>query len=125
MYRTQPDKPFPTDGHVYTALGFPNSESNDTDTIAMVVKPSLWSYSATTLTDTSALIQKLGGGDDHLFIKFDVVSRTESGQVVSSLDPVGMSGGALFDLGNLARPEAVQTPQNCQAKLVGLKRPPN
>jgi hypothetical protein len=112
----------PTDpsGHLYLALGFPNSANKKVDHVRRVVPNRIWPYAGLAVRN-DALARKLGiTGEHHIFIKFEKRSKDFGGAIVNSKDPTGMSGGGLFDLGNLARPENLAEGAVCKARLTGL-----
>jgi hypothetical protein len=107
--------PDPT-GHLYLALGFPHSANKKVDHVRRVVPNRIWPY-AGVATRRDALAKKLCvTGDHHMFIGFDKRSKDFSGVTMTSKDPTGMSGGGLFDLGRVGRPEGAV----CKARLTGL-----
>jgi hypothetical protein len=65
--------------------------------------------------------KKLGiSGDDHLFVKYEKLSKLESGEIVTSFHPQGMSGGALIDLGNIAKLIVRGDPSNSNFRVAGI-----
>jgi desulfoferrodoxin (superoxide reductase-like protein) len=117
------DMPAPATGHVYMALGYPNSKNNKIDHTKQHIASVIWPYTATVLSDpdATALAKSLRvGGEDHVFIKFAKRSRDmRTGKIVSSLKPTGISGGALIDLGNLVKLDRFAEP-GTGGRLVGL-----
>lgn len=115
-------EPLSFEGHLWTALGYPHSKNKNIDHALRLAKFVIWPYSATVVADPAALAKKLGVPDnEHVFISFGKKSRTDDGQVVSSLAPQGISGGGLFDLGKLASVQATKAPPTTSnAKLAGL-----
>ena len=60
-------------------------------------------------------------GEDHLLISFDEEhSFDANGKMIDSIRPVGMSGGALFDLGNVADPSSLEEQATSHIRLVGV-----
>jgi hypothetical protein len=60
-------------------------------------------------------------GEDHIFIGFNPKHSKDSiGNLVNSIDPTGISGGTLVDLGNLADPKNLGPENECRPHLVGL-----
>jgi hypothetical protein len=116
--------PAQTTGRVYAALGYPNSKNRKIDHTKKHITTVIWPYAAAVLSDlnATALAKSLKiGGDEHVFVKFDEKHsrdlRTE--KIVNSLDPKGISGGALIDLGNLADLDRFAEP-GTGGRLVGL-----
>jgi hypothetical protein len=63
-------------------------------------------------------------GKDHLFIGFDHKrSRTADGRVVNSISPRGISGGAVFDAGNLADPDNLPPDAHMRRRLAARVPP--
>ena len=112
-----------TKSHVYTALGYPNSQNKKVDNNNKRVSGVILPYSATALdeTDSMALERKLDiTGDDHIYIKFRKYSKNAiTGNKVKSIKPQGISGGALIDLGNIANLDNLAKPSNGGC-LIGL-----
>jgi len=113
-----------TTGHVYAALGYPNSQNKKIDHTKKHIATVIWPYAATVLSDlnATALAKSLKiSGEDHVFIKFDEKHSRDvhTGKIVNSLKPTGISGGALIDLGNLADLDRFAEP-GTGGRLVGL-----
>jgi hypothetical protein len=108
-------------GHVFMAMGCPHSKNRNIDNVNLHIRSIIWKYSATAVTDAK-LAKKLGvTGKEHVFIKFNKkYSQDENGGRVNSVNPRGMSGGALFDLGNLADPWTLEPTAERRARLTGL-----
>ena len=116
--------PAQTRGHVYAALGYPNSKNKRIDHTKQHINTVIWPYAATALSGLSAttLARSLKiGGEDHVFVKFDGKhSRdAQTGKIVNSVKPTGISGGALIDLGNIADLDRFTEP-GTGGRLVGL-----
>lgn len=87
-------------GRLYMAMGFPHSRNKrKVNNKAMTITPVLWKYSGS-VSERPELCAKLGiSGDDHLFLRYEKYLTNFEGQRVSSVNPQGLSGGAVFDLG--------------------------
>jgi hypothetical protein len=86
--------------HAYMALGYPVSKNRKIDHAHKTVQPQKLSYACNVLSD-DAFAKTLGiDGDDHLFAKYEKRSQDFSGVVFNSVSPIGLSGGALIDLGS-------------------------
>jgi hypothetical protein len=60
-------------------------------------------------------------GKDHLFVGFDGKrSRAADGSVVNSISPRSISGGAVFDAGNLADPDNLPPNAHMQRRLAAI-----
>ncbi|OAI10146.1 hypothetical protein A1507_21935 [Methylomonas koyamae] len=110
-----------TEGKLYLALGYPNSKNKKINNIAKSVKPQLFRYSST-IKQSQELCNKLGiSGDDHLFLQHNSKhSKDSDGITVNSIEPRGISGGALIDMGNISKPEQYTEHVQCTGKLAGL-----
>jgi hypothetical protein len=110
-----------THGRAYMALGFPCSRNkkkirHDTK---IVEGTEALTYGATVLRD-EALAKKMGiSGNEHYFIAYEKRSRDMSGAVVNSVAPIGMSGGALIDLGRMSA-SSLEPSTVYSFKLAGL-----
>ena len=103
------------------AMGCPHSKNKNIDNVNLHIRAIIWKYSATAVVDAK-LAKKLGvTGKEHVFIKFDKkYSQDENGGRVNSVNPRGISGGALFDLGNLADPWTLEPTAERRARLTGI-----
>jgi hypothetical protein len=90
-------------GHVYVACGYPNSKNKKVNNIEKRIHGKMWTYVSTAAED-EALAQKLKiSGEEHVFIPFSAkTSYDTDGKKMNSLNPVGISGWALFDLGDFS-----------------------
>jgi hypothetical protein len=89
-------------GHGLMLLGYPISKNKKIDHPRRLIHAKKRRYAGTALKD-DRFAKKLGiSGDDHLFVRYEKLSKLESGETVNSFHPQGMSGGALIDLGNTA-----------------------
>ena len=116
--------PAQTKGHIYAALGYPNSQNKKMDHTKKYITTVIWPYAATVVSDVNAtaLAKSLKvSGEDHVFVKFDEKRSRDAhtGKIVNSLKPTGISGGALIDLGNLADLDRLAEPGTA-GRLVGL-----
>lgn len=117
--------PVRTTGHVYMALGYPNSQNKKIDHTKRHIDTVIWPYAATVLSDPDATALAASikiSGEDHVFIKFDKKRSRDvrTGKIVNSLKPTGISGGALIDLGNVADLDHFAEPGTGGGRLVGL-----
>ncbi len=87
-------------GRVYMAMGYPHSRNKrKVNNKAMTITPVVCKYSGS-VSELPDLSGELGiTGDDHHFLRYKKYSTNFEGQRVSSVNPQGLSGGALFDLG--------------------------
>lgn len=108
------------EGRVYLALGYPVSKNKNLNIDQASISPRPYSYT-TTAKEDGTLAAKLGvSGTDHFFLTREKRSRDAQGQIVNSIAPVGISGGALVDLGQLARPENLSPSAPCTGYLAGI-----
>lgn len=105
-------------GRAYTCIGFPNSQNRTPPRS----RPNILRPQTRVYTSTGADFSRLADRAvpvAHILIDFDFkFSRTMDGRRTASGRPEGMSGGAVFDLGNLGDPAALTQP--IQPKLAGL-----
>jgi hypothetical protein len=105
---------------LFLALGYPNSKNKNVNVPNKSVKPKFQKYSSI-VKPNNDLCQKLGvSGNEHLFFEFDSKhSRNSDGAIGNSIEPRGMSGGAIIDMGRIGLKQLVPgTP--CQGKLAGM-----
>lgn len=91
-----------TKGHHYVAFGYPNSKNKKIDFVNNTVQPKIMKYSSV-VKKSKPLCDHLGiSGNNHLFLDFDSkYSKNSKGQKIPSIEPKGISGGALIDMGNI------------------------
>jgi hypothetical protein len=111
----------PTSGYLYVVLGYPNSKNKKIDHANKVVRSELWKCGGLA-GPAEALQAKLNvSSQDHLFIGFDRKrSRAADGSVVNSISPRGISGGAVFDAGNLADPDNLRPDAHMRRRLAAI-----
>lgn len=108
------------DGRVYLALGYPVSKNKRLNMAQSSIPPAPYSYT-TNAKEDDVLAATLGvTGNDHFFLAREKRSRDAQGQIVDSVKPVGLSGGALIDLGQLGRPENLSPLSPCTGYLAGI-----
>lgn len=111
--------PTPAIGRAYMALGYPNVSNKKIDHANRKIKPSKLSFGSTVVQD-EALAKKLKvSGDDHYFVKYDKRQRDPvTRSVLMAIEPKGMSGGGLFDLGQFNMASLISPPR--PAGLAGI-----
>ncbi len=109
------------EGRLFLVLGYPNTKNKGADISKKAVKSELWKY-ASTAKSSDSLAKTLGiSGTDHLFVGFNKKrSKDSAGNVVHSIKPTGVSGGALIDLGFPAHPKNLGMNTDCRGLLAGL-----
>jgi hypothetical protein len=114
--------------HNYVALGYPNSRNKKLDYLNKRVLPVAWKYSSM-VKPNAELAGTLGiSGQDHLFLDFDRPhSKDADGHVVNSVRVRGASGGALIDMGVIARADNIERGAKCDGRLAGIliEQPPS
>jgi hypothetical protein len=111
----------PTSGYLYVVLGYPNSKNKKIDHASKVARSELWKYAGLAGPVQDLQTKLKVSGKDHLFIGFDRKhSRAEDGTVVNSISPRGISGGAVFDAGNLADPDNLRPGVHMRRRLAAI-----
>ena len=114
--------------HNYVALGYPNSRNKKLDYPNKGVLPVAWKYSSMAKPNAE-LAGTLGiSGQDHLFLDFDRQhSKDADGHVVNSVRVRGAGGGALIDMGVIARADNLERGTKCDSRLAGIliEQPPS
>ena len=105
-------------GRSYTCIGFPNSQNRTPPrSRPNVMRPRRRIY--TGIGRDVSLMPGRANGHAHILVDFDFkYSRLMDGRRTASGNPQGMSGGAVFDLGNLGDPTALNRP--VEPKLAGV-----
>lgn len=108
----------PSVGRTYTCIGFPNSQNRTPPrSHPNIMRPRTRTYTSGGV-DAAALPDR-ANHVAHILVDFDFKhSRDVDGQRTSSGNPVGMSGGAVFDLGRLGDPATLTNP--VEPRLSGL-----
>ena len=102
------------------ALGYPNSRNKKLDHAKRQARSRRATYAASALRDDK-FAESLGiTGADHLFVKYEKRSQDASGAIVKSFSPVGMSGGALIDLGKVSSPSNLSSSIGLEFRLAAL-----
>jgi hypothetical protein len=108
-------------GRVHMAVGWPISRNkgkvNNQD---RTITPTLSKYSALAI-DLPALASELGiSGLEHIFLEYRKYASNREGKRVSAINPIGMSGGALIDLGDFTSIESLIPQAKCAGRLSGM-----
>lgn len=108
-------------GHVYMAMGFPISRNRGAvNNQQRSIKSTLRKYSAA-VVDLPALASDLGiSGNDHLFLEYNKYQTNREGKKVNAVNPTGMSGGAIVDLGNFASMDYLDPSCKCVGHISGM-----
>lgn len=86
--------------HHFTCIGFPNSQNKTPAPRARTMRPRRRSY--TSVGRPASYLPNRAVDDTHILVDFNSkFSRNNTGERVNSGKPVGMSGGAIFDVGPL------------------------
>jgi hypothetical protein len=102
-------------GRAYMAFGFPNSK-NKPDHGKRTVQPRRFSYGGPLFLSSEAADPQTSPVESHLLrMKYDRRSRTVEGEVVNSIEPRGISGGGLFDMGTI-----LPAPEPHPCRLAGI-----
>ncbi len=107
--------------HVYLVMGYPISQNKGkADNSTRSIKPVMLRYIASVVT-IPQLVEKLKiSGEGHFFVKHEKYSKDLKGNKVSSVSLKGISGGALFDLGNFSLAETLDPNSKCVGQLSGM-----
>ncbi|MCG9066263.1 trypsin-like peptidase domain-containing protein [Laribacter hongkongensis] len=107
-------------GRLYSIIGYPNTKNKSVDCVNYSVKSARWHYFSTH-RDNAGLCKKLGiTGEKHIFVSYDKKSKSSNGEIVNSISPRGVSGGAVFDLGNFGDPASYALDAVCKPLLAGI-----
>jgi hypothetical protein len=110
-----------TRGHLYVLLGYPNSKNKKIDHANKVARSELWKYGSHAGPHKALEAKLKVSGKTHLFIGFDRQhSRAADGRVVNSIGPRGISGGAVFDAGNVADPDNLRPDAHIRGRLAAI-----
>lgn len=110
-----------TSGRQYLALGYPRSKNKKFFRQDASIKSHLFKYTSVVKKDDGLCAELSVSGHQHLFLDFDSkYSKDYNGNVVNSINPTGVSGGALIDMGRLANPEQFKIGASCVGQLAGM-----
>ena len=108
-------------GTTYTVIGYPNSRNKKTHATRRRVRAEQVRYSNIAGTDHPLCQERNLSPATHLFINYDPKhSRDAQGQRVNSIQPKGMSGGPVFNIGVLAHPSVLSGQRRPDPCLAGL-----
>jgi len=110
----------PTTGHLFSCIGFPNSQNRRVDPSTNKITPRRGRYGSNTAYRPALLAKLKISGTDHLIIDHRKHSKDDRGNRVSSYALPGFSGGAVIDLGKISSPEIASGVAECEPRLVGL-----
>lgn len=86
--------------HYFTCIGFPNSQNKKPAPRARTMRPRRRCY--TSVGRPASILPNWARDDTHVLVDFNSkFSRNSTGERLHSGKPVGMSGGAIFDVGPL------------------------
>lgn len=86
----------------YMVLGYPNSKNKRIDYDKKQAIGKIFNYSAMIVSNGSEIAKELGvNPEDFIYIEFDSQYSDLSGNTINAIDPKGISGGSLIDLGNI------------------------
>jgi|GEM_PF-1853064 hypothetical protein len=108
-------------GRRYLALGYPYSKNKKRDVSKHSLgRPMVQPYSCE-VRESPKLAKRLGTTrGDHFFLGFEKYSKDEKGNRVSSINPHGMSGGALIDMGMIGDPNNLSADKVVDGRLAGV-----
>jgi len=111
----------PVADRLYTAIGYPVSRNKDRiNYVARQLSTGISMYTGT-VEAMPALAASLGvSGREHLFMRFGKHAFTANGQQINPFGPIGLSGGALLDLGDFAAPDVYARDPQRRALLSGM-----
>lgn len=113
--------PRPDADRLYTVLGYPvsrNKKAIDHTTRSITTRVSMYTAQA---SHQPRLANELGiSGTDHLFLELGRRAFTGDGEQINVFGTVGLSGGALLDLGLFASQESLMRDPKYNARLAGM-----
>lgn len=90
-----------TYGRHYVAFGYPTSKNKKINLKSNTVQPKFMKYSSIVKKNELLCNELRISGDDHLFLDYNSKhSMNSDGDKINSISPIGISGGALIDMGN-------------------------
>jgi hypothetical protein len=109
------------DRRLYTALGYPVSRNKKAvDHVAKSITTRVSMYTAQA-SQQPRLCTQLGiSGTDHLFLELGRHAFSGDGEKMNVFGTVGLSGGALLDLGLFTSPKAIARDATGNARLAGM-----
>ncbi len=111
----------PSAGRLYTALGYPvsrNKKAIDHAKRSISTRVSMYTGRVDEMPELAANLRVTGR--DHLFLRFEKRSFTGDGTCENTFGPIGLSGGALLDLGDFTSTEAYARDPTGSALLAGM-----
>lgn len=103
------------------ALGFPNSRNKKSDPVKNHIILEPFVYTSTIKRDPTLLEEINFSPSDHYLLDFcSKHSKDSNGKITNSICPKGVSGGGLFLIENMAKPESYRPESECQGKFLGI-----
>ena len=101
---------------LYLIIGYPNSKNKKNNIKDNKVLPKYFPYAAN--LNTSDETFKIIGADKryHYLLNYSKTSKDENNQEVNSIKPTGMSGGGLFFIEGMHKPENLRPNADCTGK---------
>ena len=91
---------------IYTAIGYPISRNKDrVDHASGQLSTGISMYTASVEAMPKLAAERGVSGNEHFFMRFGKHAFTADGEHMNTFGPVGLSGGALLDLGDFSSPE--------------------
>lgn len=112
----------PVNGHLYSAIGYPNSRNKKPHSQQAKLRATRLIYTnAATEGGVPATLDGLPqGGEHHILLPYDKRALDASGAKVDAIAPKGLSGGPLWDLGRIASPHTLESDGAPDIRLAGV-----
>ena len=109
------------DGTTYTIAGYPNSKNKKINRSRNTVSPKLFHYSAVRKPNQSIAEKLKISEKSHIFTSYDSkYSQDSKGQKINSIKLEGLSGGPVFNIGQLSNPKVLAGLLNPNPCLAGI-----
>lgn len=110
-----------TNGYYYAAFGFPYSKNKKIDHPNRNAVASRYAYYGNAIFDVSLETKLNVSRKTHALLYFNKkYSKDLNNKLINSISPVGMSGGAILEIGNFKSDSVLKDGANCYFALVGL-----
>ena len=107
-------------GHLFMAIGYPNSRNKISYRGGTKITPAVISHTDAIVSDNVTAKRMPGGGQHHLFLRYERRAIDAIGDEQNAIKPRGLSGGPLINLGKLSSPDVLENRKSTTPMLAAI-----